>query len=115
VNHIEGDGNSITASVLYAGALVVPAMLWTVKWFYAVRMELLDSRITPDYLHRGKVIHVTTSLGLVLATVLVFVNWRVGLSIAGCLTLVYVWPPLPDYKPGQQPKHEIEEAEDRPR
>jgi uncharacterized membrane protein len=101
VDHIQGDANTRTAAILYAAALAVPMLLWTVKWFYAVSNQLLDPRIADRYLLRGKKLYLATTCGLTVATAITFVEWRLGLVLAGLITLSYLLPPKsPEYKPG---------------
>lgn len=116
VNHIQGDGNSKVAGVIYASSLLLPTLVWTIKWFYAAKYHLLDVRLTDEYLQWGKKAYVATTAGLALSVAVTLVSWRLGVALAGLITLAYLLPPkTPQYKPGQEPKDEMEEAEDRPR
>lgn len=116
VDHVHGDINSTVASVIYTAALLVPAMLWTVKWFYAARVGLLDARITDGYLRRGEKIYAATSIGLAISILLAIANWRLGVLVAWAITLYYVAPPkAPDYKPGREPADDTEEPKERPK
>ena len=114
VDHIHGDRNSTTASVIYTAALLVPALVWTVKWSYAARVRLLDARITDRYLRRGEKVYAATSIGLAVSVLLAKTNWRLGVALAWAITLFYMAPPKePDYKPGREPADDIEEPDDR--
>lgn len=115
-NHVQGDANSKTASAVYATALLFPTLIWATKWFYAVRNKLVDARITDAYLRRGQMVYAATTTTLALSAAVTFANWRWGVGLAGLTTLAYLLPPKsPEYKPGEEPAHELEEAEDRPR
>jgi uncharacterized membrane protein len=113
VEHV-GDVNAHTAALVYAALLAAPSLAWTVRWLYAVKRGLLDPRLTPVYLHKLTVRYVATS-GLMLLGVALTVAgaWQAGMILIALLTALYVLPPMgPQYKPGQEPIDDIEEADD---
>lgn len=115
-NHVGGDSNSKTAAVFYAFVLVAPALIWTVKWFYSVKQALLDPRFTVSYVSRVMKVCMATTAALILSASIAFFEWHVGIALALLITFAYLLPPRsPEYKPGQEPADELEEAEDAPR
>ena len=114
VDHIRGDRNSPTASVIYTAALLLPALVWTGKWSYAARARLLDPRIDDRYLQRGEKVYAATSIGLAASVLLATADWRLGVALAWVITLSYAAPPKqPDYKPGREPTGATEQPEDQ--
>ena len=113
VGHLAGDADSALAAQVYTCTLALPATLWLARWIYAVRLHLVDRRLDPAYLNRLTLKYVATSAAYWTAAGFTWVNWRVGLGAAVLVTLGYLVPPLaPVFKPGQKPRHELEEADE---
>ena len=113
IAHLGGDADSATAARTYVVVLALPASVWLARWLYAVRGELLDRRLEAAYLKRLTLKYSLTAAAYWTAAALAWVDWRLGLGATLAVTLVYVLPPMtPAYRPGQEPRHELEEAED---
>lgn len=114
VEHL-GDANARTAACVYTALLAAPSVAWTLRWLYGTSRGLLDPALTPQYLRKLTVKYVATSAFMVLAFVLALAGaWQVGAGIAALATLLHVLPPAkPQYRPGQEPEDELEEADDR--
>nr|WP_295660821.1 TMEM175 family protein [Polymorphobacter sp.] len=113
---LDGDANGRTAAVVYAAALAAPSVAWLVRWLYAWRRHLLDDRLTDAYLHRVKIKYVATAvLSTAGAVIAALIDWRVGFGLTALVTLAYFLPPSkPEYREGQEPDHELEDAGDKP-
>lgn len=112
--HIGGDAESRTAALVYLAVASTPATWWLARWVYATRKGLLDPRLAGGYLRRLTVKYSITATAYWTAFLVGFWNWRVGLAAAAVLTLGYVVPPLqPAFKPGQEPRDELEEADEQ--
>jgi uncharacterized membrane protein len=104
------------AALVCAFALGAPHASNMLMWRYALRAQLLDPRLTSDYLRRISRAHrLTMTAHAVAITIALFQPW-LGLLLATLVTLVHVLPPsVPDYREGQAPADDIEEADERPR
>ena len=114
IEHFNDPLNARTAAVVYAWMLTLPAILWTIRWFYGVRRGLLDPRLSPEFTRVTGLKYSITALlclvGAILATVL---DWHLGIGLVGLVTLVYLLPPMnPTFKPGQEPTSDIQEADE---
>ena len=111
--HIHADGESRVATLAYLGLAAPPATWWLARWLYATTKDLLDPRLAQSYLRRLTLKYAVTAGLYWLAFALAFWNWRIGLIVAALVTLGYVVPPMqPTYKPGLEPKDELEEADE---
>ena len=110
-----GVDTPVAASV-YAWMLAAPALCWTIRWFYGVRRGLLDPRLAESYVTAvGRNYAITTAACVAGAIVTTFASWRIGIGVVALCTLRYVLPPrTPRYQPGQEPRDDIEEADERP-
>lgn len=110
------DDDQVTAATVYTGWLFLCSALWTLRWVYSIRAQLHDPRLTPAY-HRMIARELRLMLlGHALSVALVLVDYRVGLALAALVTLRFALAPdEPEYKPGEAPATEIEEADERPR
>lgn len=115
--HLAGDSDSRTAALVYACVLAAPSTAWLARWAYAVRMGLLDPRLTPKYLRGLTTRYTATALCFVLgAAIVAVVDWRLGMAVTALVSLTYLLPPsTPEYQAGQEPEDELEEADERPR
>ena len=115
VEHFHQPAEAPTAATVYAAMLTAPALAWTIRWLYGVRRGLLNPHLAPAYVRRATTRFSLTALGCVAATlVCAFIDWRVGIALIGLLTLQFAWPPMtPEYKPGEAPKDDIEEADEQ--
>lgn len=109
-----GDANTRIAAVVYAWVLAAPGVTWVVRWGYAARRGLVDARLAPAYVRRLTRAYVLSAAALVTgAAVATLLDWRVGLGLAAAVTLGYGAPPAaPEYRPGQAPESELEDAGD---
>ena len=113
--HIGGDAESRTAALVYLAVASVPATWWLARWVYAIRKGLLDPRLAGSYLQRLTFKYSITAAAYWACSFVGLWNWRVGLGAAAVVTLSYVIPPLqPAFKPGQEPRDELEEAGEDP-
>ena len=114
VEHV-GDANAPAAATVYAGLLAAPSIAWTVRWQYARRVGLLDPHLSSSYLRKVTLRYAVTSLVLLAGTALTaIVNWRLGLAVIALATLSFVFPPRkPEFKPGEEPDDELQEADER--
>ena len=113
VRHLFGDGDSAIAARVYTGALAAPSLVWLLRWLYARRLGLLDRRLTEAYFKRLTVKYAVTAGAQVAAAALAWADWRLGLVASLVVTLSYfVAPMTPEYREGQEPDHELEEAYD---
>ena len=113
--HAIGDGDSRTAALVYLAVAAPPATWWLVRWLYATAKGLPDPRLTDAYLRRLTLKYVATAALYWIALALAFWNWRLGLLLAALVTLGYVVPPMRlAYKPGEEPKDALEEADEAP-
>lgn len=113
--HATDTANVRTASAVLAAGLLAPSLLWAVNSTYAQRRGLIDPRLSDAHRRivalRNWAAVAVNALGLAA----VFLDWRLGLAIAGAVTLAHAWPPAaPRYKPGQEPSDELEEPDERP-
>lgn len=111
--HIGGDAQSRTAALVYLAVASAPASWWLARWVYAVRKGLLDPRLTGGYLKRLTLKYGLTAAAYWVAFLVGFWSWRAGLAAAAVVTLSYVASPKPPaFKPGQEPRDELEEADE---
>ncbi len=115
VEHV-GDGrNAHTGAAVYALLLAAPGVAWLVRWHYAVGCGLLDPRLAPDYVRHLSRRYALTAATLAAGTALsALVDWRLGMGLCAAMTLSYLAPPTaPRFRPGQEPEHELEEADEQ--
>ena len=113
--HISGDAESQTAALVYMAVASAPATWWLARWVYATRTGLLDPRLARSYLQRLTFKYSITAAAYWMSLLAAFWNWRAGLAAAAVVTLSYVVPPMqPAFKPGQQPRDALEEADEEP-
>lgn len=116
VEHLRGDADSPAAAAVFCWTLVAPSTLWLIRWIYAERRGLPDPRLTPAYTARLTIKYAVMTAGFWLAALVSLWAWRWGLGITALLVLSYVAPPMsPEFKTGEEPAHELEEADERPR
>ncbi|HEX8465657.1 MAG TPA: TMEM175 family protein [Abditibacterium sp.] len=116
VEHFSDSANNRAAATIYACLLAAPSLAWLMRWIYAVRFDLLDPRLSPTYLQKLTRSYSGASLALLGGVALTYlVDFRLGLVVVALITLSYVMPPLtPEWKRGQEPAHELEEADENP-
>lgn len=114
VEHVGDPLNAHTAATVYAWVLATPAVVWTLRWFYGVRRGLLDPRLSGEFVRNTGLKYGATALvALTGALVTTWLDWRVGLGLVALVTFVYLLPPMtPTFKPGQEPRSDIEEADE---
>lgn len=83
------------ASIFFLAALLLPAITWTIKWFYAARTGTIDHRLDPAYVRGLTRRYVATVAAYAAALLLVFLDHRLGLLLGLAVTLLYLWPPPP--------------------
>ena len=111
--HLGGDADSRTASLIYLGVAAAPASWWFVRWLYATAKSLPDPRLTDAYLRRLTIKYGITASAYWIAFAVALWSWRTGLFAAALITLGYLVPPArPDYKPGCEPKNDLDDADD---
>ena len=115
---VEHWGNQVSgraAANVYAVILAAPSFVWFVRWLYSVRAELLDGHLAQHYLHGLTVKYGLTAAAFGSGAALTFVaDWRLGVGVQWLCVLGYFLPPTtPEFKPGQAPKDELEEADER--
>jgi len=115
VEHAFDPRSGGTAVALYAGLLAAPAIIWLLRWTYAVRRGLLDPRLDADYVRRVTRRYRVTAAVLSLAAVAAATtDWRWVIAVSAIATLTYVFPPHePAYLPGEAPRDELEEPDER--
>lgn len=115
VEHFADDTSGRAAAVVYAGLLAAPAIIWLLRWTYAVRRGLLDDRLDAGYVQRVSRRYLVTGATLASAAVAATVaDWRWAIVVSAVATLSYVLPPLaPVYQSGREPRNELEEPDDR--
>ncbi|HEU0067048.1 MAG TPA: TMEM175 family protein [Sphingomonas sp.] len=115
VEHLGDAGDAATAASIYAWMLAAPAVLWAVRWYYAVRRGLLSPHLTPDYIHATNVKYTAIAAACVVgALIATFAMWQAGIAIVGLVTLSFALPPMmPRYKDGEAPADDIEEADEQ--
>jgi hypothetical protein len=114
--HIGGDDNSREATLLYVVFLTIASILWSMQWFYAVYAKLLDPRLERAYLRRVSQLHLAFVASYTIALGFTLIDWRLGLCAAGLVMCLFGIRPLrPQYKPGEEPETDIQEADERPR
>jgi uncharacterized membrane protein len=92
-----------TAAIFYTFALAVPTVAWNIKWLYALRTHAVDQRLDPDYLRGLTRTYVISAALQVVAVALSFADWRLGLGLAGAVTLYNLRaPPWPVYDLGPE-------------
>ena len=112
--HLAGDGDSRTATLALTGVLALPATFWAARWFYAVSQELPDPTLDPAYVRRASLKYMWSVVAAYAAVFLSIWSWPCGLIVGSATVLIYLLPPLaPEFKPGQEPEDELEEADER--
>ena len=112
IEHLSDPFNIPTAATVYACLLALPALAWLIRWVYATRQDLLDPRLTPQYVSSLTLKYALTAAALLIGAALTaWVNWRLGIGLSALIILGYLVPPMkPKFKAGQEPKDELEEA-----
>jgi uncharacterized membrane protein (DUF485 family) len=91
-----------TAGRVYTVSLALPPMAWIAKWLYAMKTRAFDPRLDDAYLRELTRGYLIASGLMVAAVVLSFVDWRLGLGLAGAVTLYHLRaPPWPVYEEPQ--------------
>ena len=114
--HLMRDGDSRTAALVFLGVLSTPSSWWLARWLYAEAKELPDPTLEPSYLRRLSLKYAITAAAYWLAFGIAFLSWQAGLALAAIITLSYLAPPTtPQFRNGQEPADELEEADEKPR
>lgn len=96
-----------TAAVIYTAALALPTWAWALKWVYARRTRAMDRRLDEDYLAGLTRTYLITAGLMAGALVLSLLDWRLGLGLAGAVTLYHLRAP-------RWPVYETEEVHPHP-
>lgn len=100
IEHLSGDADSRTATLVYLGIAAAPATWWFLRWIYASARGLTDRRLSDAYVKRLTIKYALTAGAFWAAFGLAFWNWRAGLVAAGIVTLSYIVPPAkPVFEP----------------
>lgn len=95
-----------TAAVVYTASLALPTWAWAVKWVYARRTQAMDPRLDDDYLDGLTRTYLITAALMGSAVALSLLDWRLGLGLAGALTLYHLRPPpWPVYEAEEERPH----------
>ncbi len=116
VQYAGDPANAGTAATVYAAVLAAPALVWPLRWRYSVWRGFPDPRLEPAYLIQVRRRYdIGAALYLVGVALTAWVDWRLGMALVALVTLSYAWPPMtPRYRPGQEPRDELEEADEQP-
>ena len=99
IEHLSGDAQSRTATLVYLGVAVAPATWWFLRWTYAAGRGLTDTQLTGAYIRRLTIKYGLTAGAFWATFVIALWNWRAGLIAAGIVTMSYVVPAAkPAYK-----------------
>lgn len=91
--HIHDPEAREAGAIFYTCALALTAMTWLGKWKTGCATGDVDDRLNPAYVGRlTRKYYWTTGLMMV-AAILVFVRWEVGLGLAAVVMLSYLRPP----------------------
>ncbi|RYF46586.1 MAG: DUF1211 domain-containing protein [Cytophagaceae bacterium] len=114
IEHLSDTANNRVAATVYSALLAAPAMVWFVRWQYAISQELLDPHLAASYLRRLTLKYAFTAVAAAAAPVICwFVDWRLGIGLTAITILRYLMPPMtPQFKPGEEPADELQEADD---
>jgi hypothetical protein len=69
------------------------SLTWLSKWSYGLSAHLADPRLDPAYLRRLTIKYVLASAAYAVATGPTLVDWRLGIGLAGAVTLLSLRPP----------------------
>lgn len=87
-----------SAGIFFTGALAATALTWWIKWQTGRRWGHVDGRLEPSYVDRLNRRYNVSTVLMLAAAALAFARWELGLSIAGIVTLFYLFaPPTPVY------------------
>lgn len=88
-----------TAAIFFTLSLAALSITWWLKWQTGRRRGHVDDRLESAYVHRLNRRYKISALVMVVACILAFIRWEIGLGLASLVTLYYVFaPPTPEYR-----------------
>lgn len=91
--HIQDPIDRIVGAQFYAVALAATSVIWWFSWRTARVTGDLDERLDAAYVIRLDQHYVREAAAMVVAAILVFFSWELGLALAGAITLYQLRPP----------------------
>lgn len=91
--HIQDPIDRVVGAQFYAVALAATSVTWWFSWRTARVTGDLDERLDAAYVIRLDQHYVRVTAAMVVAAILVFFSWELGLALAGAITLYQLRPP----------------------
>jgi len=82
-----------TAAHYWVVSLTLLSLAWLLKWTIGISHGHIDARLERDYIARlTRNFRIITGLNII-AALLVFANWQIGLAMSGVLMMWLLLPP----------------------
>lgn len=91
--HIQDPVGRAAGAQFYTVALAATSLAWWFTWRTARVMGDLDERLDVAYIKRLDQHYVRMAAAMVIAAILAFLSWELGLALAGAITLYQLRPP----------------------